>query len=112
MEGCDACFPQDIFREIAELEAIWKDNRMVWLLFYQPLELVEGLKMMDMETLELKLKEVTEARQACQLRGDRALQKFHESERKVERLARELGHLENQIKYIDMLYDCKDGLTE
>ena len=89
MEGCDASYPKEIQTEIRELISIWKDNS-TWLLLYQPVEWLG----MDHAAAKSKLKDVTEMRRACRLCADQELHKFHESERRVGRLAIELEYLE------------------
>jgi hypothetical protein len=92
MEGHTVSYPEDLQRE---LEAIWMDDKIVWLLSYQPSELTDALLSMGRAVVKSKLEEVAKSLQACQQQADRSLQEFCESKRKAERLTIELAYLKS-----------------
>lgn len=92
MEGCTLSYPEEIQRE---LEAIWMDDKIVWLLSYQPSELTDALLSMGRAVVNSKVTEAAESLQACERRVDQLLHEFCESSRKVERLTMELAYLKS-----------------
>jgi hypothetical protein len=92
MEGCTVSYPEDIQ---SELEAIWMDDEVVWLLSYRQLELTDALLSMGRAVVNSKVKEVAKSLQVCRQRADQSLHEFCESQRKVERLTMELAYLKS-----------------
>jgi hypothetical protein len=92
MEGCTVSYPKHIQRE---LEAIWMDDQIVWLLSDEPLELTDALLSMGRAVVNSKLEKVAKSLQVCQQRLHQSLHEFCESSRKAERLAIELAYLKS-----------------
>jgi hypothetical protein len=82
-----------VLRESLRLDDVWQENREIWRQLYDPWEVAEEVHGMDRISIQSRLKEKIQMREACRSRADSALKRFQESEQKVEQLTIELVYL-------------------